>query len=75
VLVDYVENFDSLRNHSLFATSSEIVHDKEGVVDTGFKMTVVESVEHVAALMEKANFRRTTSSTSLNEQSSRSHAI
>jgi hypothetical protein len=38
-------------------------------------MTVVESVEHVGALMEKAKFRRTTSSTSLNEQSSRSHAI
>lgn len=49
--------------------------DDEGVTVTGLSVATVESIEEANELIEKAQIRRTTASTRVNERSSRSHAI
>lgn len=47
----------------------------ESVEVSGLRVVAVDTIDHVQKLLEKANLRRTTGNTRLNERSSRSHAI
>ena len=51
------------------------IGDAEGVVVRGLETISVHSIQQVKTLMNRALLRRTTAATSMNERSSRSHAV